>query len=214
VVAPAAGFAAIVPVKSPKVGKSRLTGLSVDRRLLAAAFAADTVAACLATPAVARVLAVTEDTDVARALEALGAEVCPDGPVRGLNPALRHGASVARERWPSLVPVALLADLPALRPDDLGSALATVASRADGGSAYVVDADGTGTTLYTAPYDDFDPRFGAGSAAAHADAGAWPVPGELRTLRRDVDDADGLRTALALGVGPSTAAALAGANTR
>jgi 2-phospho-L-lactate guanylyltransferase len=127
---------------------------------------------------------------------------------------LRHGASVARERWPSLVPVALLADLPALRPDDLGSALATVASRADGGSAYVVDADGTGTTLYTAPYDDFDPRFGAGSAAAHADAGAWPLPGELRTLRRDVDDADGLRTALALGVGPSTAAALAGANTR
>ncbi|GAA3806481.1 2-phospho-L-lactate guanylyltransferase [Nocardioides panacisoli] len=208
-VAPADGFAAIVPVKSPSVGKSRLTGLSVDRRLLAAAFAADTVAACLATPGVLRVLAVTEDDDVARGLEALGAEVCPDGPVPGLNPALRHGASVARERWPSLTPVALLADLPALRPEDLGAALAAVADREAGGTSYVIDADGSGTTLYTAPYDDFAPRFGVDSAAAHAEAGAWPVPGELPSLRRDVDDADGLQAALTLGVGASTTAVLA-----
>lgn len=209
-VAPADGFVAIVPVKSPTVGKSRLTGLSVDRRLLAAAFAADTVAACLATPRVVRVLAVTDDQDVARALETLGAEVCPDGPVPGLNAALRHAASVARDRWPSLVPVALLADLPALRPDDLGAALACVADREAGGASYVIDADGTGTTLYTAPYDDFAPRFGAGSAAAHADAGAWPVPGGLPSLRRDVDDADGLRAAQDLGLGDATTAALTG----
>ena len=213
-VAPADGFAAIVPVKSPTVGKSRLTGLSVERRLLAASFAADTVAACLSTPGVLHVLAVTDDEDVARTLEALGAEVCPDGPVPGLNAALRHGASVAHDRWPSLVPVALLADLPALRPEDLGAALASVADREAGGASYVIDADGTGTTLYTAPYDDFAPRFGAGSAAAHADAGAWPVPGGLASLRRDVDDADGLQAALELGLGAATTAALAGSAPR
>ena len=48
-VAPSDDFVAIVPVKSPTVGKSRLTGVSADRGRLAAAFAADTVAACLAT---------------------------------------------------------------------------------------------------------------------------------------------------------------------
>jgi 2-phospho-L-lactate guanylyltransferase len=208
VVAPADGFVAIVPVKSPSVGKSRLTGVAVDRRLLAAAFASDTVAACLATPGVGRVLAVTDDDDVAQALAGLGADACPDGPVAGLNPALRHGAAIARERWPSLIPVALLADLPALRTDDLAEALASVAARQAGGSSYVVDADGTGTTLYTAPYDEFHPRFGTGSAAAHADAGGWPVPGQLPSLRRDVDDADALRAAVRLGVGEATAALL------
>ena len=207
-VAPSDDFVAIVPVKSPTVGKSRLTGVPADRGRLAAAFAADTVAACLATPGVARVLAVTDDEDVARALVALGAEVCDDGAVPGLNPALRHAAAVAHERWPDLVPVALLADLPALRPVDLGAALASVAARQAGGSAYVVDAEGTGTTLYTAPYGDFDPQFGPGSAAAHAEAGAWPVPGELASLRRDVDDAEGLGAALDLGVGAATSSAL------
>ena len=37
--------------------------------------------------------------------------------------------------------------------------------------------DGVGTTLYTAPYDAFDPRFGRGSRAAHLDAGAVEIAG-------------------------------------
>lgn len=200
-----AGFVVVVPVKSPDVGKSRLSGLEgVDRRLLATAFATDTVSACLKADGVVGVLAVTEDAVLAATLAELGAETCGDGPEPGLNPALRHGAWVASQRWPDAVPVALLADLPALVPEDLGAALAQVATRPAGAASYVVDADGTGTTLYAAPYDVFDPRFGAGSAAAHAAAGAVAVQGDLPTLRRDVDDADGLRDAISLGVGTAT----------
>ncbi len=41
-----------------------------------------------------------------------------------------------------------------------------------GTPAFVPDAAGVGTTLYAAAYDEFDPRFGPGSRAAHLDAGA------------------------------------------
>jgi 2-phospho-L-lactate guanylyltransferase len=74
--------------------------------------------------------------------------------------------------------------------------------------AFVPDAAGTGTTLYTArPGVAFQPRFGPGSAARHAAAGAAALllpdaPG----LRRDVDTPDDLRRAAALGLGPRTAA--------
>ena len=67
-----------------------------------------------------------------------------------------------------------------------------------------------GTTLYTAPYDAFDPRYGPGSRAAHLDAGAVEVGGLLASLRRDVDDLADLAAAQALGLGPRTAAVVAG----
>ena len=48
-------YVALVPVKPPALGKSRLVGLTDDvRRALAAAFALDTVAACVAAESVAR----------------------------------------------------------------------------------------------------------------------------------------------------------------
>ena len=73
-----------------------------------------------------------------------------------------------------------------------------------GTPAFVSDAEGTGTTLYTASYDRFEPRFGARSRQAHLDTGATEIVGELPTLRRDVDDLDDLRAAIALGVGSET----------
>ncbi|KAB2810471.1 2-phospho-L-lactate guanylyltransferase [Pimelobacter simplex] len=197
------GFAVLLPVKSPGTGKSRLTALSpVERGRLAAAFAVDVVDACLATPGVAGVLVISDDDAFAATLAARGAETCAD-PGGGLNAALRHGAAVVRRARPELRPVALCADLPALRPDDLAAALEFVDSLA-GAACFVRDADGTGTSLYTARHEDFDPRFGAGSAAAHTSAGAQPVPGELTTLRHDVDDADGLRAAVAIGLGAAS----------
>ena len=75
--------------------------------------------------------------------------------------------------------------------------------------AYVSDADGVGTTLYTAAVGDFAPRFGDGSREAHDEAGAWPVPGPLATLRRDVDSIDDLRAATRLGLGPRTTTVVA-----
>lgn len=196
-------FAVLLPVKSPGTGKSRLSALSpVERSRLAAAFATDVVDACLGTTGVAGVLVVSDDAAFAATLVARGAETCAD-PGGGLNAALRHGADVVRRARPDLQPVALCADLPALLPADLASALEFAGTHA-GAACFVRDADETGTSLYTARYDDFDPRFGAGSAAAHTSAGAEPVPGELTTLRHDVDDADGLSAAVAIGLGAAS----------
>ena len=202
-----AAYVVMLPVKPPARGKSRLRGLPDERRReLAEAFALDTAAACLAATSVHAVLAVTDDAAFAVRLGALGCVSIPDGG-DGLNGALRQGAAEAARRWPDRQPVALLADLPALRPDDLDAALAALVP---GGASYVADTEGTGTTLYTAPYDEFDPEFGVDSALAHRDAGGLAVAGELASLRRDVDDLDDLRAAVALGVGFATAAVAAG----
>ncbi len=196
-------YVVVVPVKPPAFGKSRLVGIDVaDRRALAEAFALDTASACLRADRVAQVLVVTDDAGFAARLAALGCAGVPDGDSSGLNAALRQAVAEAGRRWPDLLPVAVLADLPALRARDLDEALAEVVP---GEPSYVVDADGTGTTLYTAARDTFDPRFGPDSARAHEDAGAVALRGVLPTLRRDVDDVDDLRAASALGLGPETA---------
>lgn len=194
-------FALLVPVKPPARGKSRLVGLPDDvRRDLATAFALDTVTAALAAEHVERVLVATDDAGFSSRLAALGCVAIPDGVAGDLNASLRQAAAEARRRWPRLRPAALCADLPALRAADLDAALGEVGP----GPAYVPDAAGTGTTLYTAPWDRFDPRFGPGSRAAH-DTVADAVGLGATSLRRDVDDLDDLRAATLLGVGPHTA---------
>lgn len=199
-------FAVLLPVKSPGTGKSRLSTLrDTERARLAAAFATDVVDACLRAGGVAGVLVVSDDAAFAATLAARGAATCAD-PGGGLNAALRHAAAYLHETRPDLRPVALCGDLPALLPGDLTAALVDAATAA--GPCFVVDADTTGTTLYSAMYDAFDPRFGTGSAAAHAGSGARALGGELTTLRRDVDDVESLGEAIALGVGDSSAAVL------
>jgi len=198
-------YAVLVPVKPPARGKSRLVGPSDDRRRdLAAAFALDTVSACLVAERVGAVLAVTDDASFSRRLAELGCAAIPDGVTGDLNATLRQAAAEVHRRWPHLVPAAVCADLPALRPEDLDAALAGAAADVP---SFVADAAGIGTTLYTAPHAQFDPRFGPGSRLAHRGTGAREIEGSLTSLRRDVDDVDDLREALALGVGPHTAAA-------
>lgn len=200
-------FAAVVPVKPPAVGKSRMRGLTAtERARLASGFALDVVAACLATPAVARVLAVTDDAGFARELERAGCAVVPDGVAGDLNETLRLAAREAARRWPDLVPVAVCADLPALNPPDLAAAL----DAWTGAPSFVADSDGVGTTLYVADAAAFAPAFGHESRAAHRAAGVAELPGRVLTLRRDVDDVAALDQARRLGVGPHTSAAVAG----
>lgn len=199
-------YAALVPVKPPAVGKSRLAGLGArSRRALAEAFALDTVAACLEATSVARVLVVTDDVLVSSAVAALGADAVPDGVSGDLNGTLRQAAAEAARRWPELRPVALCADLPALRAADLDETLARIRTPHPW---FVPDAAGIGTTMYAAARSEFDPRFGPGSRAAHLDAGAQELADAAASVRRDVDDLDDLRSAVALGVGPHTAAVL------
>lgn len=199
----------VIPVKVLAYAKSRLAAAAGPHRpALALAMAADTVAAALACPDVARVLAVTDDPQAAQVLAGLGALVISDEPDQGLNPALRHGAAVAASRWPASPIAALAADLPALRPAELGLGLRAAARWEH---AFVPDAAWSGTTLYAArPGAEFRPRFGPRSAQQHRAAGAveLALPG-LASLRRDVDGPRDLRAASALGVGPRTAAVAA-----
>jgi 2-phospho-L-lactate/phosphoenolpyruvate guanylyltransferase len=192
-------YVALLPVKPPGLGKSRLRDLPRDE--LAAAFATDTASACLSAPSVREVLVVTDDAAFASSLSALGCAAVPDGVSGDLNASLVLAALEAGRRWPSLVPVALCADLPCLTSADLEEALAQKPGR----PRYVADVAGEGTTLYTAPLEEFAPRFGFRSAALHAEVGAWPVEGELPSLRLDVDDPDDLDAAVALGLGAHTA---------
>jgi len=127
-----------------------------------------------------------------------------------LNAALRHGAAVAERRWPGTGLAALTADLPAMSPAELATALRAAGS-APGAAAFVPDAAGVGTTLYAVPPGgEFLPLFGGASRARHAAAGATELGlAGVTGLRRDVDTPDDLREALALGVGPFTRAVAA-----
>jgi 2-phospho-L-lactate guanylyltransferase len=195
-------WTAVLPVKPLNGAKSRLRGAVPDgwHADLALAMVRDTVAAVRACPAVRDVLVVTDDPATAGAATALGAWVVPDRPAAGLNAALRFGADIiAGLQRPR---VALAADLPALRADELGVALALAERR-----SFVADAEGTGTVLLAAPPGvPLDPHFGTGSAAAHAASGARALEGSWAGLRQDVDTPADLQTVLRLGAGRYTSA--------
>ncbi|MEW2428315.1 2-phospho-L-lactate guanylyltransferase [Micromonospora sp. NPDC047644] len=201
-------WAVVVPVKRLTVAKSRLRGAlpGVPHEELALALAADTLRAVLACPAVAEVLVVTDDARVAGAARAAGAGVLPDEPDAGLNAAFRHGAARAAAGWVA----GITADVPALRPAELAGALLAAQNGRAGVRRFLPDAPGGGTVLLTAgPGVPLDPRFGVGSAVAHAASGALPLGGDWPSLRRDVDTAADLAAAARLGLGPRTAALVA-----
>jgi 2-phospho-L-lactate guanylyltransferase len=199
-------WAVVVPVKLLARAKSRIAPLAGPRRAeLALAMAFDTVSAVVAAPGVGQVIVVTDDPVAAGELSAAGAAIVPDEPRDGLNAALVYGAASADRRWPASGTAALSADLPALRPEEIGTALRAAAAWPE---AFVPDLQGSGTTLYTAaPGAAFRPRFGVESRRRHADGGAAELllPG-IAGLRRDVDTPEDLRAAARLGLGPRTSA--------
>ncbi len=196
----------VVPAKRLALAKTRLRPLTTagpeaapEHGRLVLALLADTVSAALACPGVATVLVVTDDPDAAAEVARLGARTVPDEPDGGLNPALAHGARASGSR----AVAALSSDLPALRPAELAAAL-RAARRAP--RCFVADAPGTGTTLLTAVGTELRPAFGPGSADAHRAGGAVQLTGDWPGLVRDVDTAEDLRAALALGAGLRTRA--------
>ncbi|MEV5974457.1 2-phospho-L-lactate guanylyltransferase [Streptomyces sp. NPDC051921] len=197
----------VVPLKPLARAKSRL-GPAVGgllRGRLALAFAEDTVAAALACPDVRDVAVVTDDPAAAAALAALGARIVPDLPGAGLNEALAHGARTVRALRPGARVAALNADLPALRPAELARVL-RVAGQFP--RAFLADAAEIGTTFLSAgPRMELEPAFGGASRRRHLSSGAVEIrlPG-VDSVRRDVDTGEDLAAAVALGVGPRTAA--------
>jgi 2-phospho-L-lactate guanylyltransferase len=191
-------FALLVPVKDGRGAKTRLGPVGEARRAaLMAAFARDAVTAA-ASSAMVDVHLVGDPAALRELADGLAVPVLPDEGDGNLNQALRRAASRVQRKDRGVA--VMLADLPCLRTADLETAL----GQPD--RAFVADAAGTGTTLLLAPPGvELDPRFGAGSADRHAASGASPVPGELASLRLDVDTTDDLEAALRLGVGTNTA---------
>lgn len=188
-----------MPIKNLDRAKSRLRGAVPEEEHadLVLALLLDTVTAAVAAPGVRRVLVVCEDKRVPDALAGTGVECVDERGLPGLNAALTFGAEYLR----SATVGALQADLPALRPADLASAIA----EADGRRAFCADRPGSGTTLLlAAPGTPLDPRFGPGSAGAHLAGGAFGVGAGLPALRCDVDTADDLAVAAGLGLGKFT----------
>ncbi|SNX64278.1 2-phospho-L-lactate guanylyltransferase [Streptomyces sp. TLI_55] len=201
----------VIPLKPLERAKSRLSDTAGDglRPGLALAFAQDTVAAALASPAVGDVAVVTDDPLAGRELSALGARIVPDEPRGGLNAALAYGAGVVRAAQPRSAVAALNADLPALRPVELARVLDAAAEFP---RAFLPDAAAIGTTLLAVREgQELRPAFGTDSRARHRASGAveLTLPG-VDSVRQDVDTGEDLRAALALGVGPRTAAVSAG----
>ncbi len=205
----------LVPVKSLARAKTRLRGAADggagDRQAhsgLALALARDVLAAAAAAATVRRLLASTSDPDVAAAVAADGVTTAPDEPDAGLNPALRHGERALRTADPGAAVAVLQADLAALRPEELDAAVGLALQTASRG--FCPDRAGTGTTLLVAAAGQpLDPRFGAGSAAAHRLAGTVELAGDWPGLRCDVDTPADLAVAVELGLGEHTRAALA-----
>lgn len=197
-------WSVVIPVKVLALAKSRLAGLAdADREAVALAMAADTVAAAVACRAVADVIVVSDDAAVRTEVEALGAEVIADQPGAGLNQALAAGAAHAAARWSGRGLAALTADLPALSARELVAALTAASALAQ---AFVADAAGSGTTLYTAtPGNVFSPLFGPQSRERHRAAGAveLDLPG-IPGLKRDVDTLTDLCKAARIGLGRRT----------
>jgi 2-phospho-L-lactate guanylyltransferase len=195
----------VVPVKRLATAKTRLTRVAGERREeLALAFCLDTVAAALSTSLVREVIVVTDDEGAAAQLREVGAHVAPDEPDSGLNPALLHGAELARQRHPGTNLGALSADLPALRPAELDHALRLASGHP---LSMIRDIGGEGTTTLLARAGTaFAPKFGPRSADLHRRAGAVDLSGpDLPSLRRDVDTEADLRAAASLGLGHRSA---------
>ena len=207
----------IIPMSPLDRAKTRLADASsspAQHRALVRAMRRDTVAAILPARDVARVLVVTATPDAAQAdLIGLAGVLGPDRIVviadpahDGLNPAVAHAATHARDSWPADGVATMVADLPALTTAAVDVVLAR-AALVDLG--VVVDRQGMGTTMLTAgPGQHLHPRFGAGSARRHLELGATRLaaPAPART---DVDVLDDLDAARGLGLGPAMAALLA-----
>lgn len=219
----------VVPVQDATRAKSRLEPPHpLSRPDLARAVARDTLEqVCRALPPW-QVTVVTSDPAASLVASDLGAHVVSD-PGQGLNAAIRAGLTAVQGATPTsaqvplaggppaqagllsdplLLPVGwavLLGDLPALQAHELVAALAACAAHA---AAVVPDVDGTGTVLLTSTVGPPEPQFGPGSAARHQQR-ATRLELDLPGLRRDVDTATDLATALELGVGRHTARTLA-----
>lgn len=201
---------ALVPVRAPSNGKTRLAGALTepDRAALVGAMLTD-VAAALSASTVAATVVAAGGPEAATVASALGLDVILDPPGGvGLDAALA-AAAASLDRSSRLLVVA--ADLPTLTSEEVDLLLAedavvVVAPTLDGG---------TGGLLRT-PADAIPTAYGAGSAARHLElarqrghvAKRLALPGFARDVDTVADLRPLLRPEFSAQVGPATARVL------
>lgn len=205
--APEPLWSVLVPVKRLHEAKTRL---AVDDRLrtrLALAFARDTLAALGRSRNVGSIFVLTSDPVARAALRRPDVHFLDDHG-GGLNRAIDAALPQVRYLSGTGRLAIVMADLPALRPDEFrrAGAAASLCAR-----SFVADADQLGTTAVFFSGGSIDrPRFGSDSRLAHARSGAIALElGQLDGLRRDIDRLDHLHAAAGLGLGDHTRAVLA-----
>jgi 2-phospho-L-lactate guanylyltransferase len=221
----------LVPVRPDGTGKSRLRGATTDAALhadLVRAIQRDALAAVVearelasagshdirisgihvVTSQVTSPITSQVTSQVTSQLAtgfAPGIEVMADAG-GGLNSALSAAHAELRRRHPADRVLAMVADLPSLRAEELLAVLQEAVSVSRG---FVADHSGHGTTMLTSSVaGHLDPRFGPESAARHRESGAVELKAGLGASN-DVDTADDLKRCLQLGVGASTAGMVA-----
>ena len=159
---------AVVPVKDPASGKSRLASVldAVDRRALCASLARHTLRTCAAAFGPARTIVVTASAEIADFAGRAGIPFVHEADEAGLNAALALGADRAQREGAGALLV-VPTDLPLLTKE----ALHAVADALPGGAGVVLvpDRHESGTNvmaLAPARKDLF--AFGEGSFRRHA----------------------------------------------
>ena len=195
-------YVVLVPVKPPARGKSRLRRPRRRRPArLAAAFALDTVRAPAWPPTAVGAGARRHRRRAASPPTLARARLRGDPrrrhrrPQRDPAPGRRRGATPLARTWP---PVALCADLPALRPDDLDAALAPVPAPARRRSSPT--PPGSAPRCTPRRTTRFDPRFGPGSRdgaprrrRASRSRATWPRCAATSTTSTTCEAARGAR---------------------
>ena len=201
----------VIAVKRLAAAKTRLAPIfsATTREAVVLAMLIDTITAAAAVSEVQSITVVTPDDVAGDAARQLGARVLPDPTPQGHRNPLNNAIAAAEEtvRPETSNIVVLQGDLPALQPHELGEAIA--AARAHPRS-FVGDRHGTGTSALFALGVALDPRFGQDSAERHRHSGAIELTGAWPGLRCDIDTPEDLLVARRLGVGATTAQAIAG----
>jgi len=191
---------AILPVKSPRNAKQRLTGfLGVEEReTLARKLYRQTLAALCRAEGIDRVVVATSDEEVADHARSLGVLVFEEDQQVSHSVSADAACLRAMEMGAStvlLVPI----DVPTVTPADFSQ----LAASARPGLIVVPSSDGTGTNaLVRTPPNCIQSRFGPGSFRAHCDqAVANGLPLEvlrLPGLMFDIDTPDDVAELLAM----------------
>lgn len=194
---------AVVALKRLEDAKTRLTDFPAAlRKRWVLAMATDTIRALLAEVAV---VVVSDEPSLRSHLsrtfgDGAAVRVIADGQP-DLNAALTRGAQWAQLQEGAHTILAVVADLPGLRPTDVSALLS--ATDATAGRWFVPDRQGTGTAFLATRGRDLNPLFGVDSAARHRASGAVEVTLPL-SARTDLDTMDDFAALGELTCGPDT----------